>query len=85
MELAVRELDIAKATRPITADEDSYKMFQVHDYKGVSFLRSPPAVRTAAKKTVEVLAMAYPETLKEKFFVNIPGKNHELDNVKTNG
>lgn len=74
MELAMQSLDISSATKPITADNDPYKIYQVHDYKSVSFLRSPPAVRAAAKKTVEVLAMAYPETLKEKFFVNVPGK-----------
>ena len=74
MEMAMRELDLSSATKPITADDDPYKIYQVHDYKGISFLRSPPSVRSAAKKTVEVLAMAYPETLREKFFVNVPGK-----------
>lgn len=74
MELAMQTLDLSSATKPITAEDDPYKIYQVHDYKSVSFLRSPPAVRSAAKKTVEVLAMAYPETLKEKFFVNVPGK-----------
>ena len=72
MEMALHELDIGNAIKPITAEEDPYKMFQVHDYKGTSFFRSPPEVRSAAKKTIEVLAMAYPETLKEKFFVNVP-------------
>lgn len=74
MEMAMRELDLGSATKPITAEQDPYKIYQVHDYKSISFLRSPPAVRSAARKTVEVLAMAYPETLKEKFFVNVPGK-----------
>lgn len=74
MELAMRELDLSSATKPITAEDDPYKIYQVHDYKGTSFFRSPPAVRSAAKKTVEVLAMAYPETLREKFFINVPGK-----------
>ncbi|KAK5954371.1 Non-classical phosphatidylinositol transfer protein (PITP) [Knufia fluminis] len=72
MEVAMIELDLSSATKPITADDDPYKIYQVHDYKRISFLRSPPAVRSAAKKTVEVLAMAYPETLREKFFVNVP-------------
>lgn len=72
MEMAMKELDLSSATVPITADNDPYKIYQVHDYKGTSFFRSPPAVRGAARKTVEVLAMAYPETLKEKFFVNVP-------------
>ena len=74
MEMAIQELDLGSATQRITAEEDHYKIYQVHDYKGINFFRSPPAVRSAAKKTVEVLAMAYPETLREKFFVNVPGK-----------
>ncbi|KAK5089884.1 Non-classical phosphatidylinositol transfer protein (PITP) [Lithohypha guttulata] len=72
MEMAMHELDIASATEPISADNDPWKIYQVHDYKGTSFLRSPPAVRNAARKTVEVLSTAYPETLKEKFFINVP-------------
>lgn len=72
MEMAMHELDIGNATKPISADEDPYKMYQVHDYKGTSFFRSPPEVRSAAKKTIEILAMGYPESLKEKFFVNVP-------------
>lgn len=75
MEMAMKELDLSSATKPITVEEDPYKIYQVHDYKGISFLRSPPAVRNAARRTVEVLAMAYPETLREKFFVNVPGKS----------
>ena len=69
----MQTLDLSSATKPITAEDDPYKIYQVHDYKSISFFRSPPSVRAAAKKTVEVLAMAYPETLKEKFFVNVPG------------
>lgn len=70
----MRDLDLSSATKPITAEDDPYKIYQVHDYKGTSFFRSPPAVRSAAKKTIEVLAMSYPETLQEKFFINVPGK-----------
>lgn len=72
MEMAMHELDIGSATLPITAENDPYKLYQIHDYKSISFFRSPPAVRAAAKKTVEVLALAYPETLREKFFINVP-------------
>ncbi|KAI0004038.1 CRAL/TRIO domain-containing protein [Xylariaceae sp. FL0662B] len=72
MEMAVLELGLSKATKPITADEDPYKMLQVHDYKSISFLRAPPQVKTASKETITVFAMAYPELLKEKFFVNVP-------------
>lgn len=74
MELAVQELNLAAATVPITADPDAdpYKMFQVHDYKGVSFLRQAPQVKAASTETIRVFATAYPELLKEKFFVNVP-------------
>ena len=68
MEMAVHELDLDNATEVITAEHDPYKMYEVHDYKGTSFFRSLPEVRSAAKKTIEVLATAYPETLDEKFF-----------------
>ncbi|KAJ8113879.1 hypothetical protein ONZ43_g5045 [Nemania bipapillata] len=74
MELAVQELGLPTATVPITADPDAdpYKMFQVHDYKGVSFLRQAPQVKAASTETIRVFATAYPELLKEKFFVNVP-------------
>ncbi|KAI3319269.1 CRAL-TRIO domain-containing protein [Xylariaceae sp. AK1471] len=74
MELAVQELSLSTATEPITADSeaDPYKMFQVHDYKGISFLRQAPQVKAASTETIRVFATAYPELLKEKFFVNVP-------------
>ncbi|KAI1736045.1 CRAL-TRIO domain-containing protein [Xylaria scruposa] len=74
MEQALQELSIATATTPITSDPDAdpYKIFQVHDYKGVSFLRQAPQVKAASTKTIRVFAAVYPELLKEKFFVNVP-------------
>ncbi|KAI2638396.1 CRAL-TRIO domain-containing protein [Xylaria nigripes] len=74
MELAVQELSLPTATVPITADPDAdpYKIFQVHDYKGVSFLRQAPQVKAASTATIRIFATAYPELLKEKFFVNVP-------------
>jgi len=72
MELALQELSIATATKPITDVEDPYKIYQVHDYKSVSFLRSPPQVKSASSETIKVFAQNYPELLKEKFFVNVP-------------
>ncbi|KAI1349129.1 CRAL-TRIO domain-containing protein [Xylaria sp. FL0043] len=74
MEQAVQELALPTATVPITADPDAdrYKIFQVHDYKGVSFLRQAPQVKAASTETIRVFATAYPELLKEKFFVNVP-------------
>ncbi|KAJ2970733.1 hypothetical protein NUW58_g9608 [Xylaria curta] len=39
-------------------------MFQVHDYKGVSFLRQAPQVKAASTETIRVFATAYPELLR---------------------
>ncbi|CZT02124.1 related to Phosphatidylinositol transfer protein sfh5 [Rhynchosporium graminicola] len=73
MELSVRELDLASATEPIPADGiDPYRMVQVHDYLNTSFIRMDPAIKVASKTTIDTFSMAYPELLKEKFFVNIP-------------
>jgi hypothetical protein len=73
MELAVQELKMKDATEVIEYDgEDPYQMFQVHDYLNVKFLRMDPSVRTATKKVIDVFATAYPELLREKFFVNVP-------------
>ncbi|KAI0384235.1 CRAL/TRIO domain-containing protein [Hypomontagnella monticulosa] len=72
MELAVQELSLSTATKPITADYDPYKIFQVHDYKSISFLRQSPQVKAASTETIRVFATAYPELLKEKFFINVP-------------
>ncbi|KAK0122964.1 Non-classical phosphatidylinositol transfer protein (PITP) [Cadophora gregata f. sp. sojae] len=73
MELSVRELDLASATEPIPADgTDPYRMVQVHDYLNTSFLRMDPAIKAASKETIQTFSMAYPELLKEKFFVNVP-------------
>ncbi|KAK8103374.1 uncharacterized protein PG998_010407 [Apiospora kogelbergensis] len=72
MELALKELDISSATQPITAAWDPYKIYQVHDYKSVSFFRQNPKVKSAVKVTVDVFGQNYPELLKQKFFVNVP-------------
>ncbi|KAK4098741.1 CRAL/TRIO domain-containing protein [Parathielavia hyrcaniae] len=72
MELALQDLDISAATKPITAEYDPYKIFQVHDYKSISFLRQSPQVKAASTETIKVFAQNYPELLKEKFFVNVP-------------
>ncbi|EHK97965.1 putative Phosphatidylinositol transfer protein sfh5 [Glarea lozoyensis 74030] len=73
MELSVQELDLKSATEKIPEDGvDPYRMVQVHDYLNVSFLRMDPSVKAASKKTIETFSMAYPELLKEKFFVNVP-------------
>ncbi|KAL1956803.1 hypothetical protein VTO42DRAFT_6753 [Malbranchea cinnamomea] len=73
MELAIQELKLDEATTVIDYNgEDPYQMIQVHDYKNVSFLRMDPAIRKASRETIEVFSMAYPELLKEKFFVNVP-------------
>ncbi|KAK2740673.1 Non-classical phosphatidylinositol transfer protein (PITP) [Onygenales sp. PD_40] len=73
MEMAVRDLKLSEATTVIDyAGEDPYQMIQVHDYLNVSFLRLNPSIRSATKQTIEVFSTAYPELLKEKFFVNVP-------------
>ncbi|KAK2756419.1 Non-classical phosphatidylinositol transfer protein (PITP) [Arachnomyces sp. PD_36] len=73
MELAIKELKLNEATEVIDYEgEDPYKMFQVHDYQNVSFLRMNPTIRAASRTIIEVFSMAYPELLKEKFFVNVP-------------
>ena len=72
MELALQELSISTATVPITAEYDPYKIFQVHDYRSVSFLRQNPQVKAVSKETIAVFGQNYPELLKEKFFVNVP-------------
>jgi hypothetical protein len=73
MELSIRALNLPTATTPIPPDgEDPYRMIQVHDYLDVSFLRMDPDIRAASKATIAALSLAYPELLKEKFFVNVP-------------
>jgi hypothetical protein len=73
MELSVAELDLPQATTAIPSNgPDPYRMIQVHDYLNVSFLRMDPSVRAASKETIHVFSTAYPELLKEKFFVNVP-------------
>lgn len=74
MEMAVQDLKMKDATTVIDYDgeKDPYQMIQVHDYLNVKFFRMDPSVRAATKKTIDVLSTAYPELLREKFFVNVP-------------
>ncbi|KAF5489717.1 Phosphatidylinositol transfer protein sfh5 [Colletotrichum siamense] len=73
MELSVRKLGLDKVQTPIPeGGEDPYQMIQVHDYLNVSFLRMDPAVKNASSQTIKIFAMAYPELLNHKYFVNIP-------------
>lgn len=74
MEMAVQDLQMKDATTVIDYDgeKDPYQMIQVHDYLNVKFFRMDPSVRAATKKTIDVLSTAYPELLREKFFVNVP-------------
>ncbi|KAH0846578.1 Phosphatidylinositol transfer protein SFH5 [Fonsecaea pedrosoi] len=72
MEDALQALGIDKATKPITATYDPYKILQVHDYKSISFLRQSAVVKAASTETIKIFAQNYPELLKEKFFVNVP-------------
>ncbi|PGH32292.1 phosphatidylinositol transfer protein SFH5 [[Emmonsia] crescens] len=73
MEMAVKDLKLSEATSVIDySGEDPYQMIQVHDYQNVSFLRLNPSIKSATKQTIDVFSTAYPELLKEKFFVNVP-------------
>lgn len=73
MELSVRHLKINEATEIIPeGGEDPYQMIQVHDYKGVSFLRMDSDTKAATAETIKVLSTAYPEMLSHKYFVNVP-------------
>jgi hypothetical protein len=73
MELSMKELDLPSATEKIADDGiDPYRMVQVHDYLNVSFLRMDPTIKAASTETIKTFSMAYPEVLKEKFFVNVP-------------
>ncbi|KAK1580327.1 CRAL-TRIO domain-containing protein [Colletotrichum navitas] len=73
MELSVRKLGLDRVQTPIPdGGEDPYQMIQVHDYLNVSFLRMDPAVKAASSETIRIFAMAYPELLVHKYFVNIP-------------
>ncbi|KLJ09518.1 phosphatidylinositol transfer protein SFH5 [Blastomyces silverae] len=73
MEMAVKDLKLSEAKSVIDySGEDPYQMIQVHDYQNVSFLRLNPSIKSATKHTIDVFSTAYPELLKEKFFVNVP-------------
>jgi hypothetical protein len=73
MEVSLKELDLASATEKIPENgTDPYRMLQVHDYLNVSFLRMDPTIRAASKQVIQTMSMAYPELVKEKFFVNVP-------------
>ena len=63
MEDALQALGIDKATKPITADDDPYKILQVHDYKSISFLRQSSSVKSASTETIKIFAQNYPELL----------------------
>lgn len=70
----MQDLKMKDATTVIDYDgqNDPYQMIQVHDYKNAKFFRMDPKMGTAIKKTIDVFATAYPELLREKFFVNTP-------------
>lgn len=70
----MQDLKLKDATEVIDYDgeKDPYQMIQVHDYLNVKFFRMDPSVRAATKKTIDTFSTAYPELLREKFFVNVP-------------
>lgn len=65
-ELGIQQLKLSEATEPITAEKDPYKIMQVHDYKNISFLRQPPAVKAASSEVIKKFSLAYPELLKAR-------------------
>lgn len=69
-ELGIQQLKLSEATEPITADKDPYKIMQVHDYKNISFLRQPPAVKAASTEVIKKFSLAYPELLKASHHPN---------------
>jgi phosphatidylinositol transfer protein SFH5 len=75
MEYGVSKLNLSSAKKPIPdygQGPDPYQGVQVHDYLNVSFLRMDARAKAASKKTIELLSEYYPETLSQKFFVNVP-------------
>lgn len=71
-ELGIQQLKLASATEPISADRDPYKITQVHDYKGISFLRQNPNVKAASTEVIKQFALAYPELLKVQGLLLLP-------------
>jgi len=73
MERTVDLLELGSVKTPIPENgPDPYKAFQIHDYLQVAFLRSPPVIRAASKKAIDLFQNYYPECLDKKFFVNVP-------------
>lgn len=78
MELTIQNLGIATGTQaipdynPSEFTQDPYQAIQIHDYKGISFLRPDPLVKAASSKTIDLFSKYYPELLEKKYFVNVP-------------
>ena len=75
MELGIQKMNLRRAKTPIPDygnGPDPYQGVQVHDYLNVSFLRMDPYAKAASSKTIEIFKQYYPETLRRKFFVNVP-------------
>lgn len=53
-------------------DPNNCFLTQVHDYKGVSFLKIDPDIKKGSKATIQIFQDYYPELLYKKFFTNIP-------------
>lgn len=64
MERGLRLLDFT--------DEKNCYMTQVHDYKGVSFLRMDSDIKKCTKQVIAIFQQYYPELLFSKYFVNVP-------------
>ncbi|KAF5012036.1 hypothetical protein FDECE_1895 [Fusarium decemcellulare] len=72
MELSIVPLRLVDATQPITADNDPYKIHQVHDCANMSIFKQKDEVRASIGNASNIFIANYPELLKEKFLVNMP-------------
>lgn len=73
LESSLVDLKLSESTSVLDyAGEDPYQVVQVHDYQNVSYMRINPKARAATKKTIDIFSMAYPELLRESFFINVP-------------
>ncbi|KMU74685.1 hypothetical protein CISG_00615 [Coccidioides immitis RMSCC 3703] len=63
------------ATTAATADDANSDIIEESKTKPAripNFIRMNPNIRAASRETIEVFSTAYPELLKEKYFVNLP-------------
>ena len=75
MELAIRKLDLQRATQPIPdygKGPDPYQIIEIHDYHQASYLRPDQYTKAARQQASEIFKNYYPEFISEKYLVNVP-------------